>query len=477
MACRARGWRGSLCSAVIPAVDVAVALVNRAVTRGFGATMLPGLALRDGVPANLRTLVVVPTLLTTPESIETQIERLEVHYLAAAHGEVHFALLSDWTDAATETTDGDAALLRIATDGIARLNRVHGPAAAGQRFYLFHRHRVWSEGQRRWMGWERKRGKLHELNRLLRGAADTTFIGRPRSTAAGRRRTFAMSSRSMPTRGCRVRPCERLIGKMAHPLNRPLFDRATGRVVEGYAVLQPRVTPSLPIGREGSLFQRVFSSIDRHRSLRCRRVRRVPGSVRRRLVCRQGHLRRRRVRGRAGRSGAGRLACSVTICSRGLRARRTGLGHRGGRRVSLALRRRRRTQPSLGTRRLAVAAVDTGTRRRCRAQWARQRRQRPIAADRPLENARQPAPVVVRASLRSCADRRLVVAARCRSAVDSVRADDRRIAGTASRARGDRAAATRAPRAQSLARARVGPVAGGRCRSHCSSPFSRIKPG
>ena len=88
---------------LIPAVDVAVALVNRAVTRGFGATMLPGLALRDGVPAHLRTMVVVPTLLTTPEAIETQIERLEVHYLAASHGEVHFALLSDWTDAATET--------------------------------------------------------------------------------------------------------------------------------------------------------------------------------------------------------------------------------------------------------------------------------------------------------------------------------------------------------------------------------------
>ena len=91
----------------IPAVDVAVALVNRAVTRGFGATMLPGLALRDGVPANLRTMVVVPTLLTTHEAVEAQIERLEVHYLAASHGEVHFALLSDWTDAATASVAGD----------------------------------------------------------------------------------------------------------------------------------------------------------------------------------------------------------------------------------------------------------------------------------------------------------------------------------------------------------------------------------
>ena len=245
---------------LIPAVDVAVALVNRAVTRGFGATMLPGLALRDGVPAHLRTMVVVPTLLTTPEAIETQIDRLEVHYLAASHGEVYFALLSDWTDAATATTDGDAALLQIAADGIARLNRVHGPAAEGQRFYLFHRRRVWSEGQQQWMGWERKRGKLHELNRLLRGAADTTFVylhDQPPPVAPYVRYVITLDADTRLPR----ETVRRLIGKLAHPLNQPRFDAATGRVVEGYAVLQPRVTPSLPIGREGSFFQRVFSSM------------------------------------------------------------------------------------------------------------------------------------------------------------------------------------------------------------------------
>lgn len=245
---------------LIPALDAAVALVNRAVTRGFGATMLPGLALHEGVPAHLRTMVVVPTLLTTPESIETQIERLEVHYLAASHDDVHFALLSDWADAATETIDSDSALLQIAADGIARLNRMHGPAAEGQRFHLFHRRRVWSEGQQQWMGWERKRGKLHELNRLLRGAADTTFItlhGQPRCIVPGVRYVITLDADTRLPR----ETVRRLIGKLAHPLNQARFDSASGRVVEGYAVLQPRVTPSLPIGREGSLFQRVFSSM------------------------------------------------------------------------------------------------------------------------------------------------------------------------------------------------------------------------
>ena len=96
----------------VPAIDAAVALVNRSVTSRFGATILPALELRDGVPARLRTLVVVPTLLTTRATIDEQIERLEVHYLASPDGDLRFALLSDWTDAAAERVDGDDSAAR-----------------------------------------------------------------------------------------------------------------------------------------------------------------------------------------------------------------------------------------------------------------------------------------------------------------------------------------------------------------------------
>jgi cyclic beta-1,2-glucan synthetase len=247
------------CLGLIPAVDAAMALVNRSVTRGFGATILPGLELRDGVPPSLRTMVAVPILLTTQAALEEQIERLEIHHLANPDGELYFALLSDWTDATTETVDGDDALLDAAAAGVARLNGRYGPAAGGNRFLAFHRRRVWNEGQQRWMGWERKRGKLHELNRLLRGAADTTFLsigGRQPAPPAGVRYVITLDADTrMPRETAR-----RLVGKMAHPLNHPRFDADTRRVVEGYGVLQPRVAPSLPIGREGSLFQRIFSS-------------------------------------------------------------------------------------------------------------------------------------------------------------------------------------------------------------------------
>ena len=255
------GWTRFILAmlAIIPAMDAAVAIVNRAVTTFIGPAIIPALELRDGVPASLRTMVVMPTLLTTHAEIDEQIERLEVHYLASSDGELYFAILSDWTDSATETAPGDDDLLGAATAGIARLNQRHGPGPGGKRFLLLHRRRIWDEAEGVWMGWERKRGKLHELNRLLRGATDTTFIasdGHPPAVPDGVRYVITLDADTRIPRGA----AKRMVGKMAHPLNAPRFDKQCGRVVEGHGVLQPRITASLPTRREGSVFQRVFSS-------------------------------------------------------------------------------------------------------------------------------------------------------------------------------------------------------------------------
>jgi len=245
--------------AFLPATEAATAFVNRAITWGFGAITLPGLDLTEGVPQSLRTLVAVPTLLTNEADILEQVERLEVHHLAGAGGDLTFALLSDWIDADQEVLPRDAHLLAIATEAIAQLNRRYGPGPAGDRFLLLHRRRMFNASESQWMGWERKRGKLHELNRLLRGAADTTFVsvaGCPFQVPTGVRYVIALDADTRLPRDVAAK----LIGKMAHPLNRPMFCKVERRVVDGYAILQPRVTPSLPVGREGSLYQRVFSS-------------------------------------------------------------------------------------------------------------------------------------------------------------------------------------------------------------------------
>ncbi len=244
---------------LVPASEIAVTLVHRLIPSLLRPKRLPKLELAAGVPSELRTLVVVPMLLTSLEDIESMVDRLEVHYLANPRGYLHFALLSDWVDAPAESMPEDAERLAVLVEGIARLNAIYaGPPGAWDRFFVFHRRRLWNERAGLWIGWERKRGKLHELNRLLRGARDTTFIG-----SDGQSPLAPPDVRYVITLDADTRlpkdSAYRLVGAAAHPLNRPRFDAEQARVVEGYAVLQPRITPSLPTGPASSVYQRIIS--------------------------------------------------------------------------------------------------------------------------------------------------------------------------------------------------------------------------
>jgi cyclic beta-1,2-glucan synthetase len=245
--------------ALIPASDLATALVNRIVTNVLGPRPLPRLDLDAGVPSALRTLVVVPTLLTSASDVEAQVGGLEVHYLGNHEGDLRFALLSDWLDAPSEDLPGDEELLATAAAAIDRLNERHGEApGGGARFLLFHRKRSWNEAEGRWMGWERKRGKLHELNALLRGSTTTGILTSSRAASTPPQDVRYVVTLDADTRLPRG-AVGRLVGTIAHPLNQPTFDAPAGRVTEGYGVLQPRITPTFPAEHEASLFQRIFS--------------------------------------------------------------------------------------------------------------------------------------------------------------------------------------------------------------------------
>ncbi|HEY6905722.1 MAG TPA: glucoamylase family protein, partial [Candidatus Acidoferrales bacterium] len=244
---------------LVPASELAIAVINRLVTNLFKPRTLPRLEFANGVPADLRTIIVIPSLLGSTSGIAEQIHQLEIHYLANQDGDLRFALLSDWIDAPTEALPNDQELLTAAADGIADLNKRHGPAKdGGKRFFLFHRRRVWNESEQKWMGWERKRGKLHELNVLLRGATNTTFIpvdGHAVEPIPGVRYVITLDADTRLPRDAAAR----LVGTIAHPLNRPKFSREESRVIAGYGIIQPRVTPCLPMDHRGSIFQRVFS--------------------------------------------------------------------------------------------------------------------------------------------------------------------------------------------------------------------------
>ncbi|WP_170935982.1 GH36-type glycosyl hydrolase domain-containing protein [Pandoraea sp. PE-S2R-1] len=245
--------------AAIPASDLAVMAIDQILTKLIVPRHLPRMELAQGVPSTLKTFVVVPTLLTNEAGINEQVDQLELHYLANAAGDVYFALLSDWKDADSEHLESDLPLLTAASERVAMLNARYAHVSGNSpRFFLFHRRRLWNEAQRKWLAWERKRGKLHEFNRLLRGATDTSFVdidGVPPQAPADVRYVITLDSDTrLPIDAVR-----QLVGTAAHPLNRPGIDPVTRRVVEGYGVLQPRITPSLPTLHEGSVYQRLFS--------------------------------------------------------------------------------------------------------------------------------------------------------------------------------------------------------------------------
>jgi cyclic beta-1,2-glucan synthetase len=236
----------------IPASQLAIAIVDRLAHRIARPRRLPRFDLEHGIPPSARTMVVMPTLLANVDGAKQLVERLEVQALANPDPSLHFALLTDFRDATTEARPEDASLLQVAVEGIAALNARH----AGGRFLLCHRSRMWNESEDVWMGWERKRGKLEEFNRLLRGATDTSFhtvIGDTSIMPDVRYVITLDADTRLPRDAAR-----QLIGIIEHPLNRPHYDADQRRVTHGYGILQPRVSVTLA-SAAGSAFARVYA--------------------------------------------------------------------------------------------------------------------------------------------------------------------------------------------------------------------------
>ncbi|HVS16357.1 MAG TPA: glucoamylase family protein, partial [Thermoanaerobaculia bacterium] len=241
---------------LVPASDLATALVQRVVAWLAPPRRLPRLDLTDGVPAEARTLVVVPTLWSSVEEAEELVAHLEVLALGNLDPRIHFALLTDFPDAPAAEMPGEAVILATARAAIEALNVQHAADGGGDRFFLFHRERQWNPGERTWMGWERKRGKLEELNRLLRGPIETGLrveVGAAELLPEVRYCITLDSDTRLPRDAAKS-----LIGIIAHPLNRPVVDPRLGFVTEGYGILQPRVSVTMA-SAAGSLFARLYA--------------------------------------------------------------------------------------------------------------------------------------------------------------------------------------------------------------------------
>jgi len=241
-----------------PASEAAAAFVHRLIAESLKLSFLPRLDFSGGIPAEHRVLVVLPTMLSSRPFVDELARRLELHWLANRENEAQFALLTDWVDAPTERLPGDKALLDDALARVAELNARHpAPAGAPPRFLLIHRPRQWCKTQQKWLGWERKRGKLEQLLRaLVTGRMDGFLPLAPGSAlASGIRYVVTLDSDTgLPPGALRD-----LVAVAAHPLNAPQIDAASRRVVAGYGILQPRVVTPLPRPAERTPFLRLFA--------------------------------------------------------------------------------------------------------------------------------------------------------------------------------------------------------------------------
>ena len=243
----------SVLFSAVPVSIVAVTVLQRVLARLLPPHVLPKLDFTNGLPDDIRALVVIPTLLGRPEDVDGMLRQIELHYLSNRDPRLEFALLTDDVDSGA--MPADTILFASAARGITALNATYGDGNAGP-FHLLHRESRWNAAEGRFMGWERKRGKLDELNRLLRGAKDTSFTRQVGDSERlnGIRFVITVDNDTQLPMGT----ARRLVGLLAHPLNRAVFDDATGRVVSGYTIVQPRVEMS-PSSLRQTIFARMFA--------------------------------------------------------------------------------------------------------------------------------------------------------------------------------------------------------------------------
>jgi len=233
---------GALLLALLPASQGGVDLVNNTVTALMKANSLPKIDFSKGVPADAVTFVVIPTLLFSEMQVRELFDQLEARYLSNQDPNIHFGLLTDLPDTKARPLDESSnPLAAQAAQCVQELNDKYGRERGGA-FFLLHRHRIFNSSQGVWMGWERKRGKLLDLNKFLLHQYDSFPLkAGPLEALKQVRYVITLDSDTQLPRGTAAR----MIGTMAHPLNQAIINPKLRIVTEGYGILQPRVGVSV----------------------------------------------------------------------------------------------------------------------------------------------------------------------------------------------------------------------------------------
>jgi cyclic beta-1,2-glucan synthetase len=240
---------------VIPAADVSVNFINWILNHVFKPSFFPRLELKGSIPEEYSTMVVIPALLPDEKRALTLINNLEVYYLSNRENNLYFALAGDYKDSDSKDMAGDEKIISTAINRINELNKKYSKDGR-DIFYFFHRHRQYNERQKKWMGWERKRGALVEFNDMLLGSKKTsyTITSKDISKLPKVKYVITLDADTILPLGT----AKKLIGTMVHPLNLPEVDEEKGIVVSGYGLMQPRIGFDIESVNK-SLFSRIFA--------------------------------------------------------------------------------------------------------------------------------------------------------------------------------------------------------------------------
>ncbi|KUO64704.1 MAG: glycosyl transferase family 36 [Gracilibacter sp. BRH_c7a] len=215
---------------------MAIFLGNRLCCKASQPSFLPKLFFEDVIPEDLKTVVVIPAIFSDAEKVKEQLTQLEIHYLNNREDNIYFAILGDFIDAKKETISGDDEIIEAGIKGVKKLNQKYG----NSKFFYFHRTRQWNEQEKIWMGWERKRGKLIEFNQFLLKERETSYLYQSGKTELLKdiRYVITLDADTLLPRDI----AKKLIGTIAHPMQKAKMDEDSKRVISGYGIIQPRIS-------------------------------------------------------------------------------------------------------------------------------------------------------------------------------------------------------------------------------------------
>ncbi|MEI6132550.1 MAG: glucoamylase family protein [Bacillota bacterium] len=239
----------------IPSSEIAVSFINWIVCKTLTPAIFPRLELKNGIPQNLSTIIVIPSLIPDKKRVKELLSSLEGHYLSNRGDNLFFALVGAFKDADDESINNDLSVVNAAIEGVKRLNNKYAKDSS-EKFFFFHRSSHYNKSNNKWIGWERKRGAIIEFNDLVLGKKDTTFAHMSNENPPFENVKYIItldSDTMLP-----MEMAKKLIGTMAHPLNMPVIDNLKGVVTSGYALMQPRIDFDSE-SSNASLFSKIYT--------------------------------------------------------------------------------------------------------------------------------------------------------------------------------------------------------------------------